>query len=123
MMIPSSMLKGLYKKGSLRNAPEGLEFTLKNTLSTAYLTSVEKISVDGTEYPVDKIEVIQEGDAKPATAFSTDAPLTFNKGAEFTVRIKDVQADPSTSHMVVLVSNARTLGTLKVEIGDMIASN
>ena len=60
MSVPSFMLKKLYKKGSLRQAPEGLEFTLENSLSTANLTKLEKVTVDGTEYGADQVEVVQD---------------------------------------------------------------
>src|SRR4051812_14109973 len=81
MSVPSFMLKKLYKKGSLRQSPEGLEFTLENSLSTANLTKLEQVTVDGTVYGADQVEVLVDGTVKPATDFSNEAPLTFARGA------------------------------------------
>ncbi|MBC7541464.1 MAG: hypothetical protein H7338_01900 [Candidatus Sericytochromatia bacterium] len=120
MAVPSFMLKKLYKKGSLRQSPEGLEFTLENSLSTANLTHLDKVTVDGTVYGADQVEVLVDGAVKPATDFSNETPLVFARGAAFTVRIKGLQADATKSHAVVLESTARGMGVLKVEIGDLI---
>lgn len=122
-MVPSFMLKKLYKKSSLRNGENGLEFTLENTLSTARLTSLDKVVVDGTEYAADKVQVLVNGETKTASDFSQDNPLVFNKAEQFTVRIAGVQVDPATSHMVVLQAKAVGLGDLKIEIGDTISAN
>ena len=119
-MVPSFMLKKLYKKGSLRNAPEGLEFTLENSLSTVVSTKLERVTVDGELHEAEKVEVLVDGNAQSATGFSADTPMSFARGAAMTVRIKGFQADASKSHMVVLEATARGMGLLKVEIGDLI---
>jgi hydroxymethylglutaryl-CoA reductase (NADPH) len=120
MQVPSFMLKKLYKKGSLRNGSEGLEFTLENSLSTVSLTKLEKVTVDGQEFPADQVEVNLGGDFQPASGFNQDEPITFARSAAMTCRIKGFQADASKSHAVVLEAVARGMGVLKVEIGDLI---
>jgi hydroxymethylglutaryl-CoA reductase (NADPH) len=120
MQVPSFMLKKLYKKGSLRNGAEGLEFTLENSLSTVSLTKLEKVTVDGQDFPADQVEVALGGEFKPASGFSQDEPITFARSATMTCRIKGFQADASVSHAVVLEATARGMGLLKVEIGDLI---
>jgi hydroxymethylglutaryl-CoA reductase (NADPH) len=120
MQVPSFMLKKLYKKGSLRNGSEGLEFTLENSLSTVSLLKLEKVVVDGQDFPADQVEVGTDGDFKPATGFNPETPMTFARGAQMTCRIKGFQADASKSHAVVLEATARGMGLLKVEIGDLI---
>lgn len=120
MQVPSFMLKKLYKKGSLRNGSEGLEFTLENSLSTVALTKLEKVTVDGQDFPADQVEVDLGEGYKSAAGFNPEAPITFARAAAMTCRIKGFQADASVSHMVVLQATARGMGLLKVEIGDLI---
>jgi hydroxymethylglutaryl-CoA reductase (NADPH) len=120
MQVPSFMLKKLYKKGSLRNGSEGLEFTLENSLSTVALTKLERVMVDGEAHEATQVEVVTDGNVQPATSFSPEAPMNFARGANMTVRIKGFQADASKSHAVVLEATARGMGLLKVEIGDLI---
>jgi len=47
MVIPSMILKQLYTNGSLKNTPEGVQFSIKNRLSDATLTGVTSLKFNG----------------------------------------------------------------------------
>ena len=49
--IPSMLLKQLYTFGSLKNTPDGVEFSLKNRLSDTTVTGLQQVKIDDVEVP------------------------------------------------------------------------
>ncbi len=43
--VPSMLLKQLYTRGSLRNASDGVVFSVKNRLSDAKLVALKKVEI------------------------------------------------------------------------------
>ena len=55
LAIPSMLLKQLYTFGSLKNVNGGVRFSVKNRLSDATLTSIDSLSFDGQEVPIENV--------------------------------------------------------------------
>ncbi|MGB5061796.1 MAG: hypothetical protein WBO48_24085, partial [Candidatus Promineifilaceae bacterium] len=58
--IPSLILKQLYTFGSLQNVNGGVQFSVKNRLSDATLTSLNSIKFDGQAVPLEGVTIILE---------------------------------------------------------------
>lgn len=78
MLVPSLLLKQLYTFGSLENNAHGVQLSLKNRLSDAQLTAVNRVSVAGHEVPLEKITLVLEDGSKLHPTDITEAkPLEF----------------------------------------------
>ena len=52
-LVPAFILRRLYVKGSLKNAPDGWQFTLRNSLGSGYAIGLVPIKLDhDTEIPM-----------------------------------------------------------------------
>ena len=61
--LPAFILRRLYVKGSLHNAPTGWSFTLKNTLGSGHAHGLVPLQVDEfEEVPMDKTTFEIDGD-------------------------------------------------------------
>ena len=61
--LPAFILRHLYVKGSLHNAPTGWSFTLKNTLGSGHAHGLVPLRVDEfEEVPMDKTTFEIDGD-------------------------------------------------------------
>lgn len=84
-LIPEFLLKKLYIAGSLANVEGGWQFTLKNTLARATVTSLKGLAMDGADVPLGDVsiafgdEAIQAGDITPESpkAFPINVPVTL----------------------------------------------
>ena len=56
-LIPSMLLRQLYTFGSLKNTGRGIQFAIKNRLSDAEVTELQRVSIDGELGPETPIEV------------------------------------------------------------------
>ena len=57
MYIPSMLLKRLYTFGSLKNLPDGVQFSVKNRLSDARLTGITHIKINGKTVQPEKLSL------------------------------------------------------------------
>ena len=78
MQIPSLILRQLYTYGSLRNCEAGISFSLKNRLSDVTLTRILGLVINGSEVPVEQVQVhVDDGPPIPASEFTAEHPLPF----------------------------------------------
>ncbi len=52
LAIPSMLLKQLYTFGSLKNTPDGVRFSVKNRLSDATLTGLDRLKIGNSDVPL-----------------------------------------------------------------------
>lgn len=78
MLIPTMLLKRIYTFSSLKNLPEGVQFSVKNRLSDARLTGITRIKIDGRVIPQGNITLILPGNKHiPALDINPSLPLDF----------------------------------------------
>jgi len=75
--IPSLLLKQLYTFGSLENLDGAVRFQLKNRLSDARVTGLERLVIDGRDVPVDGVVLELAHDRRPAPQISAESPISF----------------------------------------------
>jgi hydroxymethylglutaryl-CoA reductase (NADPH) len=122
MFVPRMLLRQLYTNASLRNTPAGVTFSLKNRLSDAVVTGVERVSFDGAAVPPDQVMIDTTGEPRrSAGAITADAPLDFPLR-----RIVDLHcAVPPLAegkHTVEIAVRTRPFGEIKLKVEDAISA-
>ena len=119
LAIPSMLLKQLHTNGSLKNTPDGVEFSMKNRLSDTTLTGLTGLKFDGYEVPADSIAIRLEDGATLTPAQLAAAPLDFPLR-----RSLDIVAaiDPLSigKHEIEIRFEAQPFGKLKLKVDDSI---
>jgi hydroxymethylglutaryl-CoA reductase (NADPH) len=78
MYIPSMLLKRLYTFGSLKNLPDGVQFSVKNRLSDAKLTGITHIKINGKTIQPEKLSLeLEDGTRLSPGQITTQTPLAF----------------------------------------------
>jgi hypothetical protein len=118
-IIPSIMLKRLYVAGSLKNAGDGFQLAIRNTLAAGTIIGLGPVTVDGTKYDAGAITVEMLGTQRSASAITSDASLRFNMG---TTAVVSVKADPlpQGAHEISIVTDTREAGKLVIPARDTI---
>ncbi len=76
--IPSLILKQLYTFGTLKNDDGGVRFSIKNRLSDAHITNLQKVSFDKKEVPLTAVSVdLGAGERMLPSDFSEEDPFNF----------------------------------------------
>ena len=75
--VPSLLLKQLYTFGSLQNTGSGVRFSVKNRLSDATLTGIQKVRLDGKDVRMDHI-ALELGNGEVLTPSElAESPIEF----------------------------------------------
>jgi hydroxymethylglutaryl-CoA reductase (NADPH) len=117
--IPSLVLKQLYTYGSLENTSDGVVFSLKNRLSDAVLTGLDKIKIDGKAIPVEKLMITLDEQSFSPSAVSIDDSISFPLAKTMTVLWKDAQLETG-KHTVAVSFVTTPFGKLTFSVKDSI---
>ncbi|NHZ71650.1 MAG: hydroxymethylglutaryl-CoA reductase [Aquificales bacterium] len=120
MKIPSLILKQLYTFGSLENVNGGVQFSVKNRLSDAALTSLTGVKFDGKEVPIAGVTILlADGTIFPVNAITADDPLHFPLREILTIRTA-VEPLPEGKHKLEIAFSTTPFGDLKLKVDDSI---
>ncbi|WP_202910355.1 hydroxymethylglutaryl-CoA reductase [Hymenobacter sediminis] len=124
IFTPSAMmLKLLYTRGSLRNTPDGVAFSIKNRLDTVRITRVEYVELDDVRIGTEQIALdLGNGDIRPASVFNAERAgftLPVGQSATFHLAAKPL---PEGLHTIRVRFAAEPFGELTVEVEDAIAA-
>ena len=120
MFIPSLLLKQLYTFGSLKNSPQGVRFSVKNRLSDARLTGIQRILIDKQEMSRQSLRlVLDDGTQLPVEAISPAAPLAFPLRSTLEVLV-EMEALPVGKHNIQIKFKTEPFGDLSLEVDDAI---
>lgn len=92
--VPSFVLKKLYVAGSLRNAPEGAQFKIVNTLAPATITTVGPILLDGIRHDLQKIMLLHGHERLQASEATASRPVAFGINSAITIIFSGVALAP-----------------------------
>jgi hydroxymethylglutaryl-CoA reductase (NADPH) len=122
MFVFKTVLKQLYTNGSLRNTDEGFRFELKNRLLDARLTGVRAVRIDGRDVPLDGAHLVTaDGRVVTPNEVSSAAPLRFDLGDTFDVRLRGAPLSPGP-HAIAIAFDAEPFGALTLDIEDSLAA-
>lgn len=117
--VPGFLLRRLYRKGSLRNADGGCEFTLENRLGSGYAQRMLPLAIDGADMNPDKVAFILDGKTTPFSAVSPDAAFTLAMNKTITVRINGASLSPGP-HTVAMGFVVPGIGALRFDFTDVV---
>ncbi|HEU4454109.1 MAG TPA: hydroxymethylglutaryl-CoA reductase [Longimicrobium sp.] len=120
MFVPSMLLKQLYTFGSLKNAPDGVQFSMKNRLSDATVTGLRGIRINGQEIPLHDVEVRVEDGVFQSHQITAAQPLSFPLRHTLQIVAK-TPALPLGKHDIEIVFDSKPFGKLKLSVQDAIA--
>ena len=118
--VPGFILRRLYVKGSLKNAPAGFDFELRNILGSGYATKVWPLKVNGDELAVEKSYFIVGGKETPFTQVSAENTFSLEINKTITVWTDGIALDPGV-HTVEMGFDVPGLGTMKFDFTDEVA--
>jgi len=119
-VIPPTVLKKLYVKGSLRPEDRGFAFDLKNLIAPATITDVESLDVDGESIEASLVTVVPpSGNSRRIDQISSGTPLHFPVGVVVTVRVASETLEPG-EHELVLHMKVKEIGSLDIPISDTV---
>jgi hydroxymethylglutaryl-CoA reductase (NADPH) len=114
-MIPSSILKNLYNRSSLKNTDGGVRFSVKNRLAPATLTRIGRVAVNGEELTPDKVMV--SFDSAPPMPLDEVGPVAFPLGSlvSFQALIPELAEG---SHEIAFAFETDPFGSLAFDVSD-----
>ena len=118
-MIPQFILRRLYKKGSLRNTDIGIEFILENSLASATITKINRISADNKDIPLPQIEIKGGSGFVKADSINENTSVQFEKGKEIDVRLSTDRLTDG-EHLIRVSVASKEFGELNFDIRDNI---
>ncbi len=120
MVIPSLLLKQLYTFGSLEHVDSGLQFQVKNRLSDATLTGLQRLVLDGRVVPLNLVQLTLE-DGTPLDINQLDEnPVPFPLRQVLKVRFPFEPLEPG-KHKIEIHFSTRPFGNLKLKVEDAIS--
>jgi hydroxymethylglutaryl-CoA reductase (NADPH) len=119
--IPSMLLKRLYTFGSLKNNGGGVEFGIKNRLSDAKLTGVQRIAIDGATIPLDRV-TLDFGDGVKLTPSQLNSRGSMDFPLRKEVMIQ-IQTPPLANgkHEIEIAVQTTPFGKLAFSVDDSIS--
>jgi len=117
-IVPDSLVKRVYVKGSLKSVQNGFAFELDNELRSLTLTKVLPLEVDGRPWPVAGLSFVAGNDkqSQKADGISKRKPWPVPAG-RVEVRVQGMIIDRGP-HDVRLPVEAKRLGRLNVTFSD-----
>ena len=118
-MFPSSMLAGLYVKGSLRNTDTGFELRLRNNIDSGTVTGVGPLGVDAGTIGTDKI-VLKVGQREArGDQLSFRAPLPVSVMSEIRIVVEGEALAPGQHKLSFQIMTAEA-GKLNFSITESV---
>ncbi|MGD2176372.1 MAG: hydroxymethylglutaryl-CoA reductase [Anaerolineae bacterium] len=120
-VIPATVLKKLYVKGSLRVKEGGFVFDLKNLIAPATITGIEGLELDGEKVDDSQVTIVApSGGSRPVGHISSGRPLQFPVGVVVTLHVSDETLEPGQHDLAVRVE-VKEIGLLDIPVSDTIA--
>ena len=119
-MLPKTLLRKLYVKGSLTTTEEGWKFTIKNTLANGTLTSFIGIKIDNEEIDISTVSVETPDGIVGGNDATPENPIPLNMGQEVTISIGSPMP-PGDEHKIEVTFNTKEVGKIEFDIQDTIS--
>ena len=120
LAIPSMLLKQLYTFGSLRNENGNVRFSVKNRLSDATITGIDRLSFDGQEVPLSHVTLVLADGQVLTPAELAAQPLDFPLRREMDI-VAGHDALPLGKHHIEVHFSSEPFGKLKLKVDGAIS--
>jgi hydroxymethylglutaryl-CoA reductase (NADPH) len=117
--IPSSVLRRLYQRQSLRNVHGGITLTLKNRLSEATIVGITSIHVNGKLIPLDQASFtpVGGGERVIAAEVTSERNVLLPLNGQINMHLQTEHLDFGDHHLE-LVFQSKPFGTLKLNVDE-----
>ena len=115
-IIPSFLLKKMYKKGSLRETAEGIAFDLKNILGPGIITGINCIIINEEQYKSPVIKILTSGMAIIAEHISDDNPILFRLNQEGTLLLEGAKGLKEGLNKIIVDLISGDVGRIQVTL-------
>ena len=119
-IIPSFLLKKVYKKGSLRATAEGVAFDLRNIIGPGIVTGINYIKINDETYTSSVIRIINAGAAILAEQVSADNPMIFRLNDEITCVIESCKELKQGLNNIIVELISKDVGKVSVALSDTV---
>ncbi len=120
MMIPSLLLKKLYTLGSLKNTPEGVQFSIKNRLSNAEILGLHSLALNGSPLTLEQVRFdLEDGSEMRVGQVDAAHPLPFPLRSVVTIRTA-APALAKGKHQIEIAVETRPFGKLQFQAEDTV---
>lgn len=119
-IIPSFLLKKIYKKGSLRHTEQGIAFDLKNILGPGLITGINFVKINDTIYNSSVIQIIKSGAATLAEQVSCENPLLIKLNEEITCVMENGLNLKQGINDIIVELISHDVGKVQVNLSDTI---
>ena len=119
-IIPSFLLKKIYKKGSLRHIEEGIAFDLKNILAPGLITGINFVKINDDIYNSSVIQIIKSGVETIAEKISSEDPLIVKLNEEINCVMKSGLKLQEGINNIIVELTSYGVGKVQVNLSDTI---
>ena len=119
MGVPSVLLKRMYVRGSLRNTPQGFQFTLKNRIAPATIVEVGEVHAAGRTFEPDTISIHLRSRAYTGSDISEKRPLRFDINEVAVINV-DGAPLPLGEHILTWRVRTKEVGWLRIPVEDVL---
>ncbi|MGQ9629209.1 MAG: hypothetical protein ACUVXI_02710 [bacterium] len=119
--VSSSMLRGLYKKGSLRNEGDGFQFALYNNLGYGSIVGLESFKVDGESIPIGRITFQVKDKAVSAKDISASKPQSAPMYTDIVIKVAGKKLSEG-SHTISMRIDSMEAGKLDMDFEDKLSA-
>jgi hydroxymethylglutaryl-CoA reductase (NADPH) len=120
-LIPSMLLKQLYTFGSLQNTANGVQFAIKNRLSDAEVTEIQRVTINGHSVSGEALQLdLGDGVLLSPEQITARQPIAFPLRKSLVLRAT-IEPLPQGKHTITVAFKTKPFGALKLEVEDAIA--
>ncbi|MCO6449799.1 MAG: hydroxymethylglutaryl-CoA reductase [Caldilineales bacterium] len=120
--VPSLVLKQLYTFGSLKNTPDGVQFSIKNRLSDATITGLLGLKIGGQDVPLERVTLVLDDGVRLSPAQIATSPVDFALRRTLDV-VAQIEHLPIGKHQIELQFTSEPFGKLKLKVEGSIAES
>jgi hydroxymethylglutaryl-CoA reductase (NADPH) len=121
VLVPRALLRQLYTTGSLRNTEQGVVFSMKNRLSDAQVTRLRRVSINGTEIPLETLRVRNGDRDLTADRISERSPLPFPLRHSLDL-LAPLEPLGDGRHRIEIAFDTTPFGRLTMDVADEVSA-
>ena len=118
-MFPSYLLNQLYFKNSLKNTPNGFEFSIKNIVDSGTLVGIGPVTMDGKTYDAAALTILMGSQERSASEVSHAAPLSVYMGSVLRILVSGESLAPG-EHQGNVIADTREMGRIRFEFKELL---
>lgn len=120
-IIPQFLVQRVYKKGSLRQCDDGVEFDLKNLLGPGVISGLNFVQINGETFSKEFIKFFSQGFEHCASDLSEANPISFRLGQEGTLLLQEAKCLKEGLNKIIIEFLNPEAGKIQVELTDNVS--